>query len=67
AFDVAGSGRVLAGSDESGSTQLIELVDGASTRLTALSGAVTGPNPHHTGIRRPAFRKFNGNWTSNFH
>ncbi|MDA3631299.1 S9 family peptidase, partial [Saccharopolyspora sp. WRP15-2] len=42
AFDVAGSGRVLAGSDESGSTQLIELVDGASTRLTALSGAVTG-------------------------
>ncbi|MGW1678619.1 alpha/beta fold hydrolase [Saccharopolyspora sp. NPDC002376] len=42
AFDVAGSGRVLAGSDESGSTQLIELVDGTSTRLTALSGAVTG-------------------------
>ncbi|RKT84127.1 Dipeptidyl aminopeptidase/acylaminoacyl peptidase [Saccharopolyspora antimicrobica] len=42
AFDVTGTGRVLAGSDESGSTQLVELADGASTRLTALSGAVTG-------------------------
>ncbi|KAA5836008.1 S9 family peptidase [Saccharopolyspora hirsuta] len=42
AFDVADTGRVLAGSDESGSTQLVELADGASTRLTALSGAVTG-------------------------
>ncbi|GAA4611594.1 alpha/beta hydrolase family protein [Saccharopolyspora hordei] len=42
AFDVAGSGRVLAGTDESGSTQLVELADGARTRLTALPGAVTG-------------------------
>lgn len=42
AFDVAATGRVLAGSDESGSTQLVELADGERTPLTALPGAVTG-------------------------
>ncbi|MEU5853317.1 alpha/beta fold hydrolase [Saccharopolyspora shandongensis] len=42
AFDVAATGRVLAGSDESGSTQLVELADGESIPLTALPGAVTG-------------------------
>ncbi|MEV0082271.1 alpha/beta fold hydrolase [Saccharopolyspora sp. NPDC050642] len=42
AFDVADTGRVLAGSDESGSTQLVELADGEPTPLTALPGAVTG-------------------------
>jgi dipeptidyl aminopeptidase/acylaminoacyl peptidase len=43
AFDVDESGRVLAGSDESGSTQLIEIVgDGTMTQLTALPGACTG-------------------------
>ncbi|MBB5154085.1 S9 family peptidase [Saccharopolyspora phatthalungensis] len=42
AFDVADTGQVLAGSDESGSTQLVELADGRRTPLTALPGAVTG-------------------------
>ncbi|MER7011077.1 S9 family peptidase [Saccharopolyspora sp. NPDC000359] len=42
AFDVASTGRVLAGSDESGSTQLVEIGGGTSTPLTALSGAVSG-------------------------
>lgn len=42
AFDVSATGRVLAGSDESGSTQLVELADGEQTPLTALPGAVTG-------------------------
>ncbi|MFR9729019.1 alpha/beta fold hydrolase [Saccharopolyspora sp. MS10] len=43
AFDVDEAGRVLAGSDESGSTQLVELSpNGGVTALTALSGAVTG-------------------------
>jgi dipeptidyl aminopeptidase/acylaminoacyl peptidase len=43
AFDVDDSGRVLAGSDETGSTQLIEIADdGTTTRLTALPGACTG-------------------------
>ncbi|GAB2652596.1 S9 family peptidase [Saccharopolyspora gloriosae] len=43
AFDVDEAGRVLAGSDESGSTQLVELSpNGRVTALTALSGAVTG-------------------------
>ncbi|MEU6129252.1 S9 family peptidase [Saccharopolyspora sp. NPDC047091] len=43
AFDVDEAGRVLAGSDESGSTQLVELSpNGGATALTALSGAVTG-------------------------
>ncbi|GAA2333437.1 S9 family peptidase [Saccharopolyspora halophila] len=42
AFDVDDRGRVLAGSDESGSMQLVELADGERTDLTALPGAVTG-------------------------
>ncbi|GGM77711.1 peptidase S9 [Longimycelium tulufanense] len=43
AFDVDESGRVLAGSDESGSVQLVELdPDGPSTPLTALPGACSG-------------------------
>ncbi|MGP4018397.1 alpha/beta fold hydrolase [Saccharopolyspora sp. 5N708] len=42
AFDVADTGRVLAGSDESGSIQLVELADGDRTPLTALPGAVSG-------------------------
>lgn len=43
AFDVDSDGRVLAGSDESGSTQLVEIApDGTRTPLTALPGAVTG-------------------------
>ncbi|GGJ01295.1 peptidase S9 [Saccharopolyspora subtropica] len=42
AFDVTDDGRVLAGSDESGSTQLVEIADGTCTPLTALPGAVTG-------------------------
>ncbi|GAA2817286.1 S9 family peptidase [Saccharopolyspora taberi] len=42
AFDVDDAGRVLAGSDESGSVQLAELADGATTALTALPGAVSG-------------------------
>jgi dipeptidyl aminopeptidase/acylaminoacyl peptidase len=43
AFDVDESGRVLAGSDDTGSTQLIEIAgDGAVTPLTALPGACTG-------------------------
>lgn len=43
AFDLDPSGRVLAGSDDSGSTQLVEiLADGTSTPLTALPGACSG-------------------------
>ncbi|GAB3282222.1 S9 family peptidase [Parasphingorhabdus pacifica] len=42
AFDVDPAGRVLAGSDESGSTQLVELADGTPTPLTDLPGAVSG-------------------------
>jgi dipeptidyl aminopeptidase/acylaminoacyl peptidase len=43
AFDVDESGRVLAGSDDTGSTQLIEIAgDGTVTPLTALPGACTG-------------------------
>jgi acetyl esterase/lipase len=43
AFDLDSDGRVLAGSDDSGSTQLIEIQpDGTSTPLTALPGACTG-------------------------
>ncbi|MBA8827426.1 dipeptidyl aminopeptidase/acylaminoacyl peptidase [Saccharopolyspora lacisalsi] len=43
AFDVDDSGRVLAGSDESGSIQLVEIEpDGTTTPVTALPGAVTG-------------------------
>lgn len=42
AFDVTDDGRVLAGCDESGSVQLVELADDRRTELTALAGAVTG-------------------------
>ncbi|MGN6793193.1 MAG: S9 family peptidase [Streptosporangiaceae bacterium] len=43
AFDLDDAGRVLAGSDDSGSTQLVEIEpDGTSTPLTALPGACTG-------------------------
>jgi len=42
AFDVDAAGRVLAGSDESGSVQLVELDGDRVTPLTALPGAVTG-------------------------
>jgi hypothetical protein len=43
AFDVDGSGRVLAGSDDTGSTQLIEIAgDDTTTQLTALPGTCTG-------------------------
>lgn len=43
AFDADESGRVLAGSDDSGSAQLIEIAsDGTTTQLTALPGACTG-------------------------
>lgn len=43
AFDVDDAGRVLAGSDESGSTQLVELSPlGKNVPITALSGAVSG-------------------------
>jgi len=43
AFDLDRDGRVLAGSDDTGSTQLIEIEpDGTTTPLTALSGACTG-------------------------
>jgi dipeptidyl aminopeptidase/acylaminoacyl peptidase len=43
AFDLDSSGRVLAGSDDSGSMQLIEILpDGSVTRLTALPGACSG-------------------------
>jgi dipeptidyl aminopeptidase/acylaminoacyl peptidase len=43
AFDVDGQGRVLAGSDESGTVQLVELAaDGTATELTALPGACSG-------------------------
>jgi dipeptidyl aminopeptidase/acylaminoacyl peptidase len=43
AFDLDPVGRVLAGSDESGSTQLIEILpDGTAAPLTALPGACTG-------------------------
>lgn len=43
AFDADESGRVLAGSDDSGSAQLIEIAsDGTMTQLTALPGACTG-------------------------
>ena len=43
AFDVDNEGRVLAGSDESGSVQLVEITpDGAVTPLTSLPSAVTG-------------------------
>ena len=42
-FDLDSSGRVLAGSDDSGSMQLIEIrPDGSVTRLTALPGACSG-------------------------
>jgi dipeptidyl aminopeptidase/acylaminoacyl peptidase len=43
AFDTDRDGQILAGSDESGSTQLIEISpDGRRTVLTALPGACTG-------------------------
>jgi dipeptidyl aminopeptidase/acylaminoacyl peptidase len=47
AFGVDEEGRVLAGSDDTGSTQLIEIAvdrtgDGTTTALTALPGACTG-------------------------
>jgi dipeptidyl aminopeptidase/acylaminoacyl peptidase len=43
AFDMAPDGRILAGSDDSGSTQLVELLPGgASVPLTALPGACSG-------------------------
>jgi dipeptidyl aminopeptidase/acylaminoacyl peptidase len=43
AFDVDPARRILAGSDESGSTQLVEIAPGgAMTALTALPGACTG-------------------------
>ncbi len=44
AFDVDDDGRVLAGSDDSGSVQLVELADDGATisRLTALPGACRG-------------------------
>jgi dipeptidyl aminopeptidase/acylaminoacyl peptidase len=43
AFDVDESGRVLAGSDDTGSTQLVEIAgDGTATLLTALRGACFG-------------------------
>jgi dipeptidyl aminopeptidase/acylaminoacyl peptidase len=43
AFDLEDGGRVLAGSDDTGSTQLIEIEpDGRVTALTALPGACSG-------------------------
>ncbi|HXZ66497.1 MAG TPA: alpha/beta fold hydrolase [Streptosporangiaceae bacterium] len=43
AFDLDADGRVLAGSDDTGSTQLIEIEpDGTRTPVTALPGACTG-------------------------
>jgi dienelactone hydrolase len=43
AFDADEAGRVLAGSDDSGSTQLIEIFPGGgTTALTALPGACSG-------------------------
>jgi WD40-like Beta Propeller Repeat len=43
AYDLDADGRVLAGSDDAGSTQLIEIEpDGTRTPLTALPGACTG-------------------------
>ncbi|GAA4863627.1 S9 family peptidase [Saccharopolyspora cebuensis] len=42
AFDVDDRGRVLAGSDETGSVQLVELSGEARTPLTELTGAVSG-------------------------
>jgi hypothetical protein len=43
AFDVDDAGRVLAGSDDSGSTQLIEIQpDGSQVPLTALPGPCSG-------------------------
>lgn len=42
AFDVDDEGRVLAGSDDSGSVQLVELAGGRATPLTALPGACRG-------------------------
>ncbi len=42
AFDVDDAGRVLAGHDETGTVQLVELADGTATRLTGLPGAVSG-------------------------
>src|SRR6266699_5067159 len=43
AFDVDDAGRILAGSDASGSMQLVELApDGTATPLTALPGACLG-------------------------
>ncbi|HUC23199.1 MAG TPA: alpha/beta fold hydrolase [Streptosporangiaceae bacterium] len=43
AFDLDVDGRVLAGSDDTGATQLIEIEpDGTTTRLTALPGACAG-------------------------
>lgn len=43
AFDIDADGRVLAGSDESGSTQLVELSpDGSAVPLTALPGPCSG-------------------------
>lgn len=43
AFDIDDHGRVLAGSDESGSVQLVELdPDGSATPLTALPGPCSG-------------------------
>jgi protease II len=43
AFDLDSGGRILAGSDDSGSTQLVEMApDGTAVPLTALPGPCTG-------------------------
>jgi hypothetical protein len=43
AFDIDADGRILAGSDATGSTQLTEIQpDGTAVPLTALPGACTG-------------------------
>jgi dipeptidyl aminopeptidase/acylaminoacyl peptidase len=42
AFDLDADGRVLAGSDDTGSNQLIEIEPAGTTPLTALPGACTG-------------------------
>jgi dipeptidyl aminopeptidase/acylaminoacyl peptidase len=43
AFDIDDAGRILAGHDETGSVQLVELApDGAATPLTALPGPCSG-------------------------
>ena len=56
AFDVDEQGRVLAGHDDTGTVQLVELADGTRTRLTDLPGAGHRPLAARSA-RRPGLAR----------